>query len=55
MLETRWDVALTNQSSRYWWSLIPLCMAISFTSFGTTVNSMGAVDNSNGSPLNWYV
>ena len=33
-----WDLALTNQS-RYWWILKSLCMAISFTSFGITVNS----------------
>ena len=30
-------------------------MAISFTPFAITVNSMGAVDNPNGSALNWYV
>ena len=31
---------------------IPLCKAISLTSFATTVNSMGAVDRPNGSALN---
>ena len=30
-------------------------MAISFTSFATTVNSKGAVDRPKGSALNWYV
>ena len=49
-----WDLALTNQSSRYWWLLKSLCMAIKFTSFGITVNSKGAVDNPNGMALNWY-
>ena len=39
-----WDVALTNQSSRYWWILIHLCKTISLTSLATTVNSIGAVD-----------
>ena len=53
--QTWWDVALTNQSSRYWWILIALCMAIGFTSFATTVNSKGAVDKPNGSALNRYV
>ena len=35
--------------------LIPLCMAISFPSFATTVNSKGAVDRPKGRALNWYV
>ena len=48
-----WDVSLTNQSSRYWWILIPLCKAISLTSLATTVNSMGAVDRPKGRALNW--
>ena len=50
-----WDLALTNQSSRYRWIITPLYTAISFTSFAITVNSMGAVDNPKGSNLNWYV
>ena len=49
-----WDLALRNHLSRYWWILIPMCRAINFTSFATTVNSMGAVDNANSSALNWY-
>ena len=49
-----WDLALTNQSSRYWWLLTSLCMAIRFTSFGITVNSKGAVDKPKGRALNWY-
>ena len=70
MLETVWwDVALTNQSSRYWWILIPLCKAISLTSLATSVNSMGAVDRPEmvgltldvkahvlpGLTVNWYM
>ena len=31
-----WDLALTNQSSRYWWLLKSLCMAINFTCCGQT-------------------
>ena len=53
--QTWWDLALTNQSSRYWWIFISLCMAISFHFFVTTVNSMGAVDRPKGRALNWYV
>ena len=49
-----WELALTNQSSRYWWLLKSLCMAINFTCFGITVNSKGAVDNPNGRALSWY-
>ena len=49
-----WDLALTNQWSRYWWLLKSLCMAINFTCFGITVNSKGAVDKPNGRALNWY-
>ena len=45
-------LALTNQSSRYWWILMPFCIAINLTSFATTVNSMDAVDRPNGSALN---
>ena len=50
MLETSL-VALTNQSSRYWWVLIPLWKAISLTSLATTVNC--AVDRPKGRALNW--
>ena len=53
--QTWWDVAFTNQSSKYWWIIIPLCLAISFNSFATTVSSMGAVDRPKYSTLNWYV
>ena len=49
-----WELALTNQSSRYWWLLKSLCTAINFTCFGITVNSKGAVDKPNGRALNWY-
>ena len=54
-LQAWWDLALTNQSSRYWWFLKSLCMAINFTSFGITMNSKGAVDKPKGRALNWYV
>ena len=46
-------LALSNQSSSYWWILIPLCKAICLISLATTVNCMGAVDRPNGSALNW--
>ena len=32
-----------------------LSMAISFNSFATTVNSMGTLDSTKDSALNWYV
>ena len=52
LAQVPWDVALTNQSSGYWWILISLFCAISLTSFTTTVNSKGAVERLNGR-LNW--
>ena len=43
-----WDWALISQSSRYWWSLIPLVRAISFTSFTIIVKTCGAVASLKG-------
>ena len=45
----------TSHLSKYWWIIIPLCMAISFNSLATTVSSMGAVDRPKDSALNCYV
>ena len=50
-----WLSPTSRLSTGLLWIIIPLCMAISFNSFATTVSSMGAVDRPKDSALNWYV
>ena len=45
--------AVSNQSSRYLWTLIPLDWAIIFTSFATIVNSNAAIAMPKWRALNW--
>ena len=45
--------ARINQSSRYWWSLIPDCKAISFISLTILVKMRRAVANPKGRLVNW--